>query len=699
MDFFFHPRAIAIVGATPNPAKGGYAILKNLANTFKGELYPVNPRYEEIDGLTCYPSIRAVPGTPDLAILFISADQVLESVGVCAEKGIPGVIIQSGGFSEIGGDGEHIQSQLSNIARIRGIRIWGPNCMGLVDGNKGFVFSFTDPQVLGGLLQPGPVSLVVQSGMLSAGFVVDLLSHEISGFNKVCSIGNKADVNECDLLDYLLEDDDTGVIGFYLESFIDLRRFIDIYRRHDEKKPVVILKGGKSETGRQAALSHTASLAGDYRILEDVLKQSGIFQARDFHQMVDLCRTLGMAMPSLSKSSPANVAILTFSGASGIVASDFLDDFGLQVADLDTSTKAKVRTLFPSWMPVANPVDVWPAMEQHSGKGLDVFALALEAVLDDPGVDACMIHTFAGFSRVKLDLDKTARLSRQSGKPVFIWILGEREQVLAFQLEARNLNIPVYHELYRAVECMAAVLNPPAGDLCEYEAECPPIRSSVAGITLPENSGALNEHASKIILKAAGLPTVEESRVETVEACRSLALQMGFPVVLKGLEMGRIHKSEAGLIKTNIRNESQLIDNYHELKGKMPQESSVLIQQQVDGRLELILGYLRDPQYGPCVMVGLGGIFAETLNDTAFSLTPLTPGKATALIMSLKNRHLLQGARGLSPAPLDTIARYLVALGEMGQAFPSIREIDINPLILSETGPVIVDAVIILDQP
>ncbi len=698
MDFFFQPKAIAVVGATPNPAKGGFAILKNLMNTFKGQIYPVNPRYEAIDGLTCYPSIRAVPGTPDLAILFISADQVLESVGACAEKRIPGVIIQSGGFSEIGSEGEGIQSQLANLARETGIRIWGPNCMGLVDGKNGFVFSFTDPQVLGGLLQAGPVSLVVQSGMLSAGFIVDLLSHEISGFNKVCSIGNKADVNECDLLDYLLKDDDTGVIGFYLESFIDLRRFIDIYQRHDRKKPVVILKGGKSETGRQAALSHTASLAGNHRILSDVLKQSGIIESRDFHQMVDLCRTLGMATPSLCKSSPANVAILTFSGASGIVASDFLDDLSLRVADLDTSTKAKLATFFPVWMPAANPVDVWPAMEQHSGKGLDIYALALEAVLEDPGVDACMIHTFAGFSRVKLDLDKTAGLSQQSGKPVFIWILGEREQVLAFQVAARRLGLFVYHELYRAVECMAAVFNPPAGEIPEHDDNVAAPLSTMTGITLPPHGGTLNEYDAKAILNAAGLPTVMEYRAETVEDCRSFAAQTGYPVVLKGLEQGRIHKTEAGLIKVDIQNESRLIDAFHALKSRMQPDGAMLLQKHIKGPLELILGYLRDPQYGPCVMVGLGGIFAETLRDTAFSLAPLGQQKAIALIKSLKNRHLLQGARGLPPAPVDTLARYLVVLGEMGHAFPSIREIDINPLILSEAGPVIVDATIILDQ-
>jgi len=697
MEFFFHPQAIAVVGATANPAKGGYAILQNLQNTYRGVVYPVNPRYDQIEGLTCYPSIHAIPGRPDLAILFISAEQIITAVEDCIGKGIPGVIIESGGFSEIGGDGTGMQSQLSLLAQKRGIRIWGPNCMGIVDAKAGHVFSFTDPRVLSRHLKPGPVSLVVQSGMLSAGFVVDLLSHETSGFNKICSIGNKADVNECDLLDYLMKDTDTGVIGFYLESVVDLRRFIDIYEENNRCKPVVILKGGKSATGARAALSHTASLAGNHRILSDVLTQSGILLAHDFHQMVDLCRTVEMVKP-LATGPSRNIAVLTFSGASGIVASDFMEEFGLQAAELKETTKSRMETFFPSWMPATNPVDVWPAMEQHSGKGLDIYALALEAVLQDPGVDACMIHTFAGFTRVRLNLGETARLSRMWGKPVFIWVLGERDKVLSFQIEARSLGIPVYHELYRAVECMAAALNRSStgsGPAENGEAAALPC---FPPDVLADAKGILNEYEAKSILKEAGLPTVEEFRAETAPECAAFAERIGYPVVLKGLEKGRIHKSEAGLIVLNIGNEGQLLRSFHELNNKMSPESPVLLQRQVKGHLEMILGYLRDPQFGPCVMAGMGGIFAETLNDTAFALAPLTLPKAIRLIKSLKNQKLLNGFRGNPPVPVEEIACCLVILGNLGTAFPAIREIDINPLVLSDAGPVVVDATIILKE-
>ena len=697
MEFFFHPQAIAVVGATPNPSKGGYAILRNLQNTYRGKIYPVNPRYNQIEGMTCYPSVHAIPGNPDLAVLFISAEQIIATVKECIEKGIPGVIIESGGFSEIGGDGAGMQSQLSRLAREKGIRIWGPNCMGIVDAKAGHIFSFTDPQVLSHHLKPGPVSLVVQSGMLSAGFVVDLLSHETSGFNKICSIGNKADVDECDLLDYLMKDTDTGVIGFYLESMVNLRRFVDIYEDHGKSKPVVILKGGKSATGARAALSHTASLAGNHRILSDVLKQSGILPAHDFHQLIDLCRTVEMVKPRIPES-PSNIAVLTFSGASGIVASDFMEEFGLQAADLSETTKTKIETFFPSWMPAANPVDVWPAMEQHSGKGLDIYALALEAVLQDPEVGACMIHTFSGFTRVRLNLEETARLSRAWGKPVFIWVLGEREKVLSFQIEARSLGIPVYHELYRAVECMAAALNRSSAESGPAEKDEAAALPCFPPEALADAKGILNEYEAKLILKEAGLPTVEEFRAETAPGCAAFAERTGYPVVLKGLEKGRIHKSEAGLISLDIRNEAQLQRVFRNLQDRMSPESPVLLQRQVKGYLEMILGYLRDPQFGPCVMAGMGGIFAETLNDTAFALAPLTLPKAIRLIKSLKNQKLLNGFRGNPPVPVEEIARHLVILGNLGTAFPAIREIDINPLVLSDAGPVVVDATIILEE-
>ena len=290
MEFFFKPRGVAIIGASASPVKGGHFILKNVMKGFKGGIYPVNPGYAEIEGLPCYPTVADVPDPVDLAIIFVPGPGVPAIVGMCAERGIPGVMIESAGFAEAGDSGGGLQEQLIAIGKETGIRIWGPNCMGLVDAVNKQVFSFVLPAIWEGGLTTGDVSLVVQSGMLSAGFLIDIMSHGTMGISKACSIGNKADVDECDILEYLIDDPDTGVIGFYLESIRKGRRFVGLAQR--STKPIVMLRGGKSRTGARAAVSHTASLAGNSAIISGALAQVGVVEAHDFKQMMDLCLSL-----------------------------------------------------------------------------------------------------------------------------------------------------------------------------------------------------------------------------------------------------------------------------------------------------------------------------------------------------------------------------------------------------------------------
>jgi len=454
MDYFFKPRGVAVIGATTNPFKGGNAIVKNLIAGFKGPVYPVNPRYDTIEGLRSYGSVTEVEGPVDLAIVFVPAPEVPSAVSSCIEKGIPGVMIESGGFAETGPEGQALQERLVSLAREGGVRLWGPNCMGLVDAVNGHVFSFMDPAAFQkGLLQPGRVSLVVQSGMLSAGFLVDIMTHGVMGISKVCSVGNKIDVDECDLLPWLLEDEDTAVVGLYLESIVKGRLFLDIMRQ--ARKPIVVLTGGRSRAGAKAAMSHTASLAGNSAIISGALKQAGAVEARDFHEMMDLCRTLALK-ERIPPPRGGRIAVLTFSGGAGIVSSDFIEERGLGIADLSEQTKAALKTLFPEWMPVNNPVDLWPAMERHASGKINVLARALEMVFADPGVDGAFMHCFVGNFRIHVDLEEMAKLCRQYKKPLFIWLLGRREDAYRFQCEAREHGIGVYREIGRAVACMEA---------------------------------------------------------------------------------------------------------------------------------------------------------------------------------------------------------------------------------------------------
>ncbi len=454
MDFFFKPKGIALIGASANSAKGGYHIFKNLKTSFKQNIYPVNPGYRDIEGLKSYSSVLEVPDPVDLAIIFIPAPLVPGVVKQCAERGIKGVMIQSAGFAESGEKGKALQREIVQIHKETGIRVWGPNCMGLVDAVQGLVFSFVLPAVLEAGLIPGNVSLVVQSGMLSAGFLIDIMTHAAMGISKACSIGNKADVDECDILEYLIDDPDTGTIGLYLESIPDGRRFIDLCRRSG--KPIVVLRGGKSAKGAEAAMSHTASLAGNGAVISGALAQVGVVEAYDFKQMMDLCRALAQ-YPEVTREKSGRVAILTMSGAAGIVSSDFIEQKGLTVAELSADTEKELEKLFPDWMPVTNPIDLWPAVEIHGRQ--KAFEEALRAVCSDPNVDAILIHIFLIQSISRAKISRFVDVAKDAGKLLFCWFMGHRSEAHRFQMHAQELGMPAFAELYRSVECMAAVVS------------------------------------------------------------------------------------------------------------------------------------------------------------------------------------------------------------------------------------------------
>ncbi len=454
MDYFFTPQGIAVIGATANKLKGGYHILKNLITGYKGSIYPVNPRYDEIDGLTCYASVKDVPDPVDLAIIFIPANIAVDAARECARRGIKGVMIQSAGFAETGDAGRALQAELLAIKSKFGIRIWGPNCMGLVDAVNRHVFSFVLNSIWDDGLTPGNVSLIVQSGMLSAGFLIDAVSHGTMGISKACSLGNKADINECDILEYLITDPHTEAIGAYLESITDGSRFLEACRQ--SHKPIVILKGGKSQKGAQAAMSHTASLAGDTDVIKGALTQVGVTEANDFKQMLDLCRTRAR-YPQIPSDHRGRIAILTYSGGAGIVSADFVDQMGLEVADLSPGTLEKLATVYPEWMPPANPVDFWPAIEKNGPE--KVYQTAFEAVCSDPGVDAVLFHIFIGGVVRSLDIAPLASIAEKYNKPLFIWLLGNRQDAHKFQLHAHKTGVPVFRELQRAVECISAVFK------------------------------------------------------------------------------------------------------------------------------------------------------------------------------------------------------------------------------------------------
>lgn len=694
MDFFFNPEAVAVAGATPNPSKGGYAILKNLQVGFKGRIYPVNPNYEEIEGLRCYPTVLEIPFQVDLVIIFVPAEHVLATLQECVTKGVKGVIIESSGFAETGEAGKERQRQLKEIALSTGIRIWGPNCMGIVDAVNGRAFSFMHPAILKEVPATDKVSMIVQSGMLSAGFLVDIATNSLMGISKACSIGNKVDVNENDILAYLGEDPDTEVIALYLESFSDGGRFVEVCRQ--TRKPIVLLKGGKSPQGAQAALSHTASLAGDNRLIRDILHQINVIEAHEFKQMMDISRSLCHYPRGGQDPGKKAVAVLTFSGGSGILACDFLAEFNIPLAKLTRLTREKLGRLFPAWMPVANPVDLWPAIEKN-GVDHDVYSAALEALLADEEVAAVFIHSVAGAFRIKFDLVELARLAEIYNKPVVIWVMGRRNEVFSLQREAARLNVLAFPDLFRAAECLAACLNyAPRPPILLPKIEPPLPLSPKSKELLTSVLGPIDEYASKMILREAGIKTVAEKLVNAASELAPVSKLLGLPLVMKGIQPGLIHKTEQGLVQMNIDSNEKVSRTYRDLMAKMGNSGRVLIQKQLEEGRELIAGYLRDPQFGPCVMIGLGGLMTEIIADRVFAAAPITIAEALEMMERLKAKKVLDGFRGSPKVDREALARILVALGRLGNQYPRIKEIDINPLIISAGEPVAVDASIIL---
>jgi len=447
-----NPKSVAVIGASEDRRKGGYALVSNLKAKFPERLYPVNPSASEICSLPVFRSVKDLPESVDLAVIFIPAAAVPEAMEVCGKKGISRIIIQSAGFAETGQQGTALQETCVQVAKKYRMRVWGPNCMGIVNGSTGMVASFMRPDIWRGHLKPGNVSLIVQSGMLSAGFMVQVLKEGFFGLSKACSIGNRCDVNESDLLEYFAEDPLTEVIAMYLESIIDVSRFRNAMC--GLRKPVVLLKGGISEEGARAARSHTGSLAGDGRLTEGFLRQVKIHRATDFLEMVDMARGLSLWQ---GRERGRRIGIVTFSGASGIVAADHFAALGMNLAFLSPDTLRALQTVFPPWMNPQNPVDVWPAIERVGQKAFEV---AIKAILADPQVDALYLHLYMDRKILEEGVEFLEFL-RGAHKPAAIWVMGEPQCFRALRDLVEPFGVPVFTEVGRGARVLSMKLASP----------------------------------------------------------------------------------------------------------------------------------------------------------------------------------------------------------------------------------------------
>ncbi|RJP34673.1 MAG: hypothetical protein C4536_02430 [Actinobacteria bacterium] len=459
LDAFFAPDSVAVVGATPNELKGGHSIIANMLESFAGPVYPVNPGRDEILGVKCYPSVRELAGKVDMAIVFVPAASVPEVLEDCAAAGVKAAVLESGGFAEVGEEGKRIDAACREIADRTGLRLWGPNCTGLVNTDP-FIFTpFMRAPNAHERLKPGTLGIIAQSGMLAAGF---MLQYVISGYftvSKACAIGNKIDVNEVEVLQYMAADPKTRAVVAYLESIVDGPAFLEVTREMAGRKPLVVLKGGRYEESAKAALSHTASLAGSDEVVDGALRQAGVIRVDDFQELMNLGKAFSIHPEPFRLSSPTGdgVAVITVTGGGGVVLTDLLRSSGLQVPALERRTlDALRRDVFPDWMAPSNPVDIWPAIEQN---GLTAFGDSIKAVLADDRVDGVILLPFASRILDFFPFEDIGEAVRASGKPVVSWMFGDSRYFDTLEERMREFRIPVYNDLHSCVLVLKSYLN------------------------------------------------------------------------------------------------------------------------------------------------------------------------------------------------------------------------------------------------
>ena len=452
IKLFFEPKTVALIGASANQWKPGYSLFNNMNVTFGDKFHPINPNLDNIAGKKCYKTILEVPDQIDTAVIFIPAPAVPEAIEQAAAKGVKAVIIESAGFEEVGAEGIELNRRCLEIASKAGMRLWGPNCMGMLNVRQMKILSFMNTKMWQGRLIPGDVALIVQSGMLSAGFLLHIMSKKPFGLSKVCSIGNKMDVDESDLLEYFVNDPETEVIAMYLESVKRGRKFFELAR--STQKPIVVLKSGRTDFGLQAAKSHTASMAQDDAVLDDAFRQARIIRVYEMEDMMEVARCLSKSPHKVL--TRARIAVLTFSGGAGVVCSDDAHDYGMEIARLSPETLARIKAVFPEWMEPSNPVDLYPAMEKNGP--VRTFGESLEAVIQDPGVDAVFLHIFA--VPVKLGMfnyDAMAEMVKKYQKPVVAWMIGQSQAAAEMARELEQRQIVVVDEIGKGIRVIAAL--------------------------------------------------------------------------------------------------------------------------------------------------------------------------------------------------------------------------------------------------
>ncbi|NDY43275.1 CoA-binding protein [Dissulfurirhabdus thermomarina] len=676
------PRAIAVIGASRDPAKLGHAVVRNILESgFPGEVYPVNPKAGEILGRRVFADIGSVPGPVDLAVVTTPAVTVLGILEACGKKGVGAAVVISAGFRETGHEGLEAEHRMREIARAYGMVVVGPNCLGVIDTLAPYNASFA-----AGMPRKGHIAFMSQSGALCTA-VLDMSLGRGVGFSRFVSLGNKADLDEVDFIEAWARDGATRVVMAYLEGIGDGRRFVEAARRLTREKPFVAVKSGTTAAGSRAVSSHTGTLAGSERAYEAAFRQAGIVRAASVEDLFDVA----VAFSRQPLPGTGGVAVVTNAGGPGIMATDAAERAGLALAALAPATMEALSAALPPAASVLNPVDVL------GDATAERYRRALEIVAADPGVGALLVILSPQvMTRAAETAEAVADVAERSGKTVLACFMGEAHVREGVELLARR-GVPNYPVPERAVRVLRAMADQarrraaPEPRIQRFDID-PAAVAAVLDRARAAGRLEIGEAEARAVMEACGIPVPPSRLCATADEAVAFAESVGYPVVMKIASPDILHKSDVGGVRLGVADAGDVRDTFDLLTlrtmRRFPRAEiwGCLVQKEVRGGREVIVGMNRDPQFGPLVMFGLGGIYVEVLRDVVFRLAPFSREEAEAMVGEIRSAALLHGVRGEPPRDMGALVEALLRVSQLVTDFEEIVEMDINPLVVFEEG-------------
>lgn len=682
LDKIMKPKSIAVIGASTKEHTIGSDIMKRLQEyNFNGKIYPVNPKGGIIEGLQAYTTVNKIPGDVDLAIIVVNAKFVLSTIDQCNEKGVKGLCIITAGFKETGKEGAEVEKQLLAKVQEYGMRCVGPNCLGVVNTHPDIRM---DGCFAESLPERGNIGFVSQSGALGGG-ILNILKDLNLGFAQFISIGNQADVNAETALEYWENEEDVEQILLYMESIQNPSNFRKLASRISKKKPILALKAGRSAAGASAASSHTGSLAGADKAANALLNQSGVIREYSLKNLFATAKVF--ANCPIPKGD--RVAIITNSGGPGIMATDAVCEYGMQMAKITDETKDKLRRFLPSAASVKNPIDM------IASAPIEHYKETLKTVIADPNVDMIMVIYLPFLGLKDIDVAKAVMEIKAAHpeKPVIGVFMTKSEFFTA--LSDMDVNMPFFMYAEEAADGFNRLNQQrkwqerPEGKIPVFDVDSEKAKNIIKQ-SISEGRAQLTTRESIDVLDAYGIRVCKSGFATTEDEAVNIGNSIGYPVVMKMTSKTTSHKTDVGGVRVNIQSAEQLRAEYQDLISKLTEKGlidgleGVIIQEMVKGNREMVCGIATDPQYGPMMMFGLGGVFIEVMKDVTFRIAPLTDVDASEMIKSVKAYKLLEGARGTTPAQMDQIQETLLRLSQLVYDFSFIDELDINPLLISE---------------